>query len=863
MLALAPELFVDVAPGGFSSAPDNITSVGSTIFFSAGTAANGTELWKTDGTSAGTVLVKDINPTGTGGANPSTPTQFTNVNGTLFFVATNGTNGRELWKSDGTSGGTVMVQDIRSGANDSYINYLTNVSGTLFFRANNTGVNGINGTELWKSDGTNGGTVLVKDINTTDIGGVSGSIPRFLTNVNGTLFFRAGEPTNGIELWKSNGTSAGTVPVTNIVAGAGSSYPGQLTNLNGTLIFFANDGGNNYELWRSDGTAGGTLQVRDILVGSTGSSGTNLTNANGIGYFTANNGVNGSELWRTDGTPTGTVMVRDINVQGGVAASSFITDITPVGNRIFFSATNGNANQGRELWTSDGTSGGTTLVRDINPGGVAYSTPTNLSNVNGTLFFSADNGTIGQELWRSDGNSLGTMLVQDIRPGVNPSLPGKMTNLNGNYYFAALTDTPGRELWRLVDSLSVGGQTLTINGTINNDSLVIQFTSATTFSVDINGQFSSYSVPTITNIVFNGQAGNDTLQFYSHASVNHNAFLSEQGFVLGGGGLSFNANSTEYKYYFGDVPDSATFVDPAGDDILYQLPGYSLMFNGTVTYYNQAIGVGTSDAIASVLAGTDVLLVYGTGGNDNYAASPTGSAMTSTNLSLTATRFDSVYAFGLGGVDTAVFTGTSAGENFYGLGGYGYSVVTTANFLQYLIGFSQTTVDGGGGFDGNIFYDAGGNDTFTATPTSAQMSGPGFVDIALNFESTNAIASGGGVDTANLDGSNNDDLFYGTAFQAALYRNGVYIIQTYGFRQTNANLSSGSGNDVAELIDGVGNDILNATGAAAEITYASGNKIRVSAFDTVFARNQNGGTNTRNVVNPLTYQLMFDGAWVP
>ena len=93
-------------------------------------------------------------------------------------------------------------------------------------------------------------------------------------------------------------------------------------------------------------------------------------------------------------------------------------------------------------------------------------------------------------------------------------------------------------------------------------------------------------------------------------------------------------------------------------------------------------------------------------------------------MSLVGNNFDSVYAFGLGGNDAATFTGSSDNEVFYGLGGYGYSVVNNTVFLQYLIGFSQTTVNAGTGNDGAIFFDAGGNDTFTANPNTASMSAP-------------------------------------------------------------------------------------------------------------------------------------------
>src|SRR5262245_16221248 len=96
-------------------------------------------------------LLKDINV-----AFGSSPTSVTSVNGTAYFAADDGVNGIELWKSDGTAAGTVLVKNIRSGATGSNPASLTNVNGTLFFKAND----GVNGIELWKSDGTAAGTVL-------------------------------------------------------------------------------------------------------------------------------------------------------------------------------------------------------------------------------------------------------------------------------------------------------------------------------------------------------------------------------------------------------------------------------------------------------------------------------------------------------------------------------------------------------------------------------------------------------------------------------------------------------------------------------------------------------------------------------
>jgi ELWxxDGT repeat protein len=230
-------------------------------------------------------LVKDINP----GSGNSNPVNLVNVNGTLFFKAADGTNGYELWKSDGSLAGTVMVKDIYPGATGSYPENLTDVNGTLFFQASD----GTNGAELWKSDGTEAGTVMVKDI----YPGAGNSGPGYLTNVNGTLFFRAADGTSGSELWKSNGTLAGTVMVKDINPGAGNSTPAYLTNVNGTLFFQATDGTNGSELWNSSGTAADTVMVKDIYPGSGSSGPYNLTNVNGSLFFSAGDGTNGAELW--------------------------------------------------------------------------------------------------------------------------------------------------------------------------------------------------------------------------------------------------------------------------------------------------------------------------------------------------------------------------------------------------------------------------------------------------------------------------------------------------------------------------------------------------------------------------------------
>lgn len=446
---LEPRQLMAGSPQVFSTGPgqvqnlfnaNELETVNNVLFISAAHPSSGYELFKTDGTYAGTVLVKEI----VAGSGHSVPRDLTNVNGTLFFsardgFANNADVNRELWKSDGTAAGTVRVKELIASATEgSNPDQLLNVNGVLFFTAlAESGGNGL-GSELWRSDGTAAGTVLVKDIRP----GLFSSGIDNMTNVNGTLFFTANDGSGGTELWRSDGTAAGTVRMANIKPGSGSSAPSDLTNVNGTLFFGADDG-TGKELWKS-GTAVGTTQlVRDLATSPNGITPQELVNVNGTLYFTS--GLVGG-LWRSNGDSANTVQVT--------AAPGSSSNLTNVNGTLMFSAFGGTSS--RQVWKSDGTSSGTQIavVTNASPGGAAEKA---FFNAAGTLYFVADNLTTGNELWLTDGTLAGTRQLTSIATTGSPNI-SDFTLANGKLFFVARTD-PATPNTRLVWMMDTGGET--------------------------------------------------------------------------------------------------------------------------------------------------------------------------------------------------------------------------------------------------------------------------------------------------------------------------------------------------------------------------------------------------------------------
>ena len=356
-------------------------------------------LWKSDGTIAGTSKVADV------AVQIDTRNSGVAFQGKLFFSA--GLSSPDdvtppLWSSDGTAAGTVPI--VFAGSEHQRIVEMV-VSGNTFYfvtfdkRENGQGES-VGLPALYRSDGTAAGTHKLLQLN--DKGSNIGD----LTPNGNTLFFSALEDRYATDkLWTSDGTEAGTAPLANATGqpfGAGGLF-----NYNGLIVFPAvpiDERGQpttDTELWRSDGTPAGTYRIKDINPGSGDSFPSNFAVLNNLLYFSAIDAANGRELWRSDGTEAGTSRITDLNPG---PASSNPSGLVAFNGALYFAADNGGG-LGATLWQSDGTAAGTVQLIAPTTGqalkadsGSFGQAP--ISVVNTTLFFAADDGRTGVELWK-------------------------------------------------------------------------------------------------------------------------------------------------------------------------------------------------------------------------------------------------------------------------------------------------------------------------------------------------------------------------------------------------------------------------------------------------------------------------------
>lgn len=440
-----------------SSRPIRLTAQGSDVFFTVERRYNPfdpqydpRQLWKSDGTLAGTALVREwpvphVCCEHWSGIWLDDIKSLTSSGERLFFSLTSD-DACNLWASDGTSGGTIPVGDfyrpgaflcglpaVQLGNQEPTPPYWWN--GRAFFAASTDAA----GLELWASDGTPTGTQLLADLCPGtcdswptqfwgfDINHVG---PQFAVVQDG-VFFTTGAP-NGGALWRTHGTAATTTLIKNVSVN-------QIVSLGNMLYFVGQTGANDFGLWHSDGTSQATSLIVPLARGASF-----LTVVGSQLFFEADfPGGSRPVLWRSDGTLAGTAPL----IGGPSGRPDDPDSLTAIGSLLFFSA---RGSTGRELWRSDGTVAGTFQVADIAPGGgSAIEEGAPFVVADGRLFFPASSPGLGRELWSSDGTALGTQLVQDVALGPASSDPGELTLAGTNLFFTADDGTTGVELWAL------------------------------------------------------------------------------------------------------------------------------------------------------------------------------------------------------------------------------------------------------------------------------------------------------------------------------------------------------------------------------------------------------------------------------
>ncbi len=449
-------------------------SNGSQVFFTADTDDVGGEPWVSNGTVNGTQRLADINPGDIGSA----PEEYAFLGGQTFIGKFSDEEEfeRELWVSDGTPLGTQQFGDFNTATNASRPQDLIDLDGTLFFTATNPD----EGRELWKSDGTTAGTVLVKDIYP---GSVGANISQ-LNAVNGLLYFNASSLDEGdnrfTNVYRSDGSLLGTTKLFDephqLVGGFGAMSLDGLTTLliaerisdqnialyqtDGTLagtsmLVNLPDGFTNETpavviddtayfvsafpgpLWKTDGTEAGTMEVSSLQRVN------HLQELNGLLYFFADGANNTRELWVTDGSTIGTSLVK-----AGFTSREY--PLLSIDDLLLFFASNDD--DGLELWRSNGTPSGTVRVVDLVAGDNGLQLDDDDDDAlfiatSKRVYFVADDGNVGLELWTSDGTANGTFLLKNIDGERRGSNVNDLLVVGDTLYFEANDRIHGEELW--------------------------------------------------------------------------------------------------------------------------------------------------------------------------------------------------------------------------------------------------------------------------------------------------------------------------------------------------------------------------------------------------------------------------------
>ncbi len=426
------------------------------LFFLRYTGSNW-QFWNSDGTSEGTKKLADLS------SSINQISEFIEYQGKFYLISSN-----DLWVTDGTQSGTILLKTFNNVLSGGIgLNGLTAFKGKIYFGASDEPVN----KEVWFTDGTIAGTQKLKEINPT----YSSIDSKFLGVVSGDyMYFGAMYGQDLYGLWKTDGTSEGTSMVRKFdyfYALRGTAYQDK-------ILFAAYEPQTGYEMWISDGSEAGTHIVKDLAPGNaTGfiASDNFLFNLNGQIYFTSNRsnipGTFKMEIWKTNGTSDGTSLVNSI---GQYIEKAFVSSDR---NNIIFNTSSATSDYKYFVFNIDGTV--TPLPVSVYPGNQSFvdlnqneiifpiydnddygtelftynlkeNTYKNLTDINSVgsadpttfyvteqkdLIFQAESKKYGNEFFRMNKNSHKPELIKDLFPKYGQTLPKGQLMKIGNYLY--------------------------------------------------------------------------------------------------------------------------------------------------------------------------------------------------------------------------------------------------------------------------------------------------------------------------------------------------------------------------------------------------------------------------------------------
>jgi len=493
------ELVADITPGSEGSAISDFADFGDLLLFRLDPASGGSELWRTDGTAAGTTRITQFDAAR--GLHFDSVIGITPDGRAWFRVAAESTH---VWVTDGTIKGTEpCILTLPDGSEVSIDHSVLFHNGFLYFG----GVHPVDGPGLFRYRTGERRVELFARLESPET--------EFLALDENQFLFRGAPPGFGLELMISDGTPEGTKLVLDIAPGPAPSFPNNFTSVGSSftptsaptggfspvpnenarkqVVFSADDGSHGVEPWITDGTADGTRLITDLYPGEEGSVAYNYKVYGDRITFQARGEGTGKELWFTSRPFNTATLLADIHP--GPTGSDPYSVVPLLENKTVFSALD--PNYGEELFFASATSREARLQKDIYPGpdssypfwSVALdgrvifaatdpvhgrelwyidqqgqvglladiytdasvnpsSSPSQLTPVGDALYFVCNDIEHGVELWVSDGSDAGTRLLKDIFPGPGSSAPQALTPLGNLVYFTAEDESGAIRLWR-------------------------------------------------------------------------------------------------------------------------------------------------------------------------------------------------------------------------------------------------------------------------------------------------------------------------------------------------------------------------------------------------------------------------------